>query len=225
MVRSASAVRALRRAPAAESALVAERALRKLVDENRRLRREVRELRKMEQWACQDPLTGLPNRRLFEERLNEELSRAARDPAQGGALLVADLDTLKSVNDRFGHAAGDEALRETARILRGTLRTADVCCRVGGDEFMVLLPETDPAGARLVMNRLRAAVFRAGARGDVPIGISIGAASWPADGDDASRLIGVADRAMYAEKKRLRARGRKRPTARGQLSLVKSPVK
>ena len=122
MVRSASAVRVLRRVPTAESALVAQRTLRKLLDENRRLRRELRELRKLERGAHQDPLTGLPNGRLFQERLREELSRTSCDPGLGGSILMVGLCGFDAAEDRFGSgfgsAAGEQALREMARVLR-----------------------------------------------------------------------------------------------------------
>jgi diguanylate cyclase (GGDEF)-like protein len=123
-----------------------------------------------------------------------------------------------------GHAIGDEVLREVADVVRGALRTADVCCRTGGDEFMILLPETDARGARQVMARLRGVVIRAGARRNLPISISVGSATWPVDGPTAAALVGHADRAMYGEKRRLRGRARRKPPAPsmvGKLSLVK----
>jgi diguanylate cyclase (GGDEF)-like protein len=224
MVRRSSALRAPpRQAVAGHSLSLGRRMLRQLLDENLRLTRELRELRKLRRLAERDDLTGLPNRRLCEERLAEELSRSRRGRGRCGSLLIVDMNDLKGVNDRLGHAGGDEALRETARVLRGALRTSDVCSRTGGDEFMILLPDTGADGARLAMARLRAAVMRAGARRDEPLSISVGAATWPTDGDEAGMLIEAADRAMYAEKQRFTARGRKRRVARPPcvLALVK----
>lgn len=196
--------------------------LRRLLEENARLTRELRDLRRLKRLAERDDLTGLPNRRLWAERLTEELSRSRRGRGRPGSLLIVDLNDLKGLNDRYGHAAGDAALRDTARVLRGALRAADVCCRTGGDEFMILLPDTDAAGARLAMARLRSAVLRAGARRDVPLTISVGAASWPDDGEDPAPLIETADRAMYAEKQRIAARDAGRAPAAGRaLALVK----
>jgi diguanylate cyclase (GGDEF)-like protein len=213
----------LRQPPAARGAPSGERLLRRLLEENVRLTRELRELRQLRRLAERDPLTGLPNRRLWQERLTEELSRSRRGKRSPGSLLIVDMNDLKGLNDRLGHAAGDAALRETARILRATLRASDVCCRTGGDEFMILLPDTDAPGARLAMARLRAAVMRAGARRETPLSISVGAATWPADGDEAGVLIEAADRAMYAEKQTYAARGRNRRVAPGRcvLALVK----
>ena len=110
------------------------------------------------------------------------------------------MNDLDGLNDRLGRVTGDLALRETARVLRSALRAGGVCCRTGGDEFMILLPETDAPAARLVTTRLRAAVMRAGARRDLPISISVGAASWPEDGAEPAPLIAAADRALRAQK-------------------------
>jgi diguanylate cyclase (GGDEF)-like protein len=154
--------------------------------------------------------------------LTEELSRAVRSPQRRGSLLAVDVNDLKLVNDRFGHSAGDHVLRDVAGVLRGALRTSDICCRTGGDEFMILLPDTDPRGARLVMARLRVAVIRAGSRQEVPVSISIGCSSWPVDSWVASELVAKADKAMYAEKRRMRKRARCQPPRAGvKLSLVK----
>jgi len=178
--------------------------LRRLLEENLRLTRELRELNRLRGLTERDALTGLPNRRLWADRLTEELSRSRRTRGQPGSLLIVDVNELKGLNDRFGRATGDLALREAARVLRGALRAPDVCCRTGGDEFMILLPETDAAGARLVTARLRAAVMRAGARRDLPLSICVGAACWPQDGDEPGPLIAAADRAMAVEKQRQR---------------------
>ena len=197
--------------------------LRRLLEENLRLTRELRELRRLQGLAERDELTGLPNRRSWADRLTEELSRSKRARGRPGSLLIVDMNDLKGLNSRFGHATGDLALRETARALRGALRAPDVCCRTSGDEFMILLPETDAREARLVSARLRAAVMRAGARRDLPISISIGAASWPQDAGEPGALIAAADRAIALEKQRHARRsagqvGAARPTA---LVLVK----
>ncbi len=222
MVRFISTARTARRSAGADSLHSGRKLLRRLRDENVFLTRELEELRELRQLAHLDALTGLPNRRLFEQRLAEELSRASRNPSSRGSLLAVDVNDLKLVNDRFGHSAGDHVLRDVAGVLRGALRTSDVCCRIGGDEFMILLPDTDAPGARLVMARLRVAVIREGSRQEVPVSISIGCSSWPADSWVATKLVAKADRAMYAEKRRLRRRPGRRPSWTGvTLSLVK----
>jgi|SRR6476646_3515121 len=149
-----------------------------------------------------DALTGLANRRAFGERLPVELSRFAR----GGrplSLVLLDLDGFKGVNDRLGHPAGDQVLREVAAILRGS-RVADDCFRTGGDEFALLMPGTtaEEAGiaARRLAEEVRSADVGAGA-----IGISFGiATSEDLDGD---ALVAAADRALLAAKDRLYSRG------------------
>ncbi len=223
MVRFPTAARTPRR-PAADPLHHGRLLLRRLLDENLALRRELDDLRLLRRLAHQDALTGLPNRRLFEQRLHEELSRALRAGATTGTLLVVDVNDLKLVNDRHGHAVGDDVLREVADTLRGALREGDVCCRTGGDEFMILLPDTDARAASYVMARLRALVIRAGARRNLPVSISVGRASWPADGCTAAALIEHADRGMYLEKRRLRGRALRKPPRPGaarKLALIK----
>jgi len=210
MVRTSTILPAARRpAPVASSA--ADRRLRKLVAENVRLTRELKDLRRLRRWVRQDTLTGLPNRRMFEERLDEELMRWERDPSQSGAILLVEIHEMKAVTQRPRHKGGDVELQETARVLRGALRASDLCCRTGGDEFMVLLSETSQAGARQAMSRLRASVMRAGARRNLALGISVAMASWPADGHLASSLIQSADLAMDVERRRMAAQARRRP--------------
>ena len=226
MVRFNSPARAPRRSPGVDPLHTGRRLLQRLLDENASLMRELQVLRDLQRIAHEDPLTGLPNRRLFDQRLAEELSRSSRDPGMFGTLLAVDVNDLKYINDQFGHAAGDHLLQGEAEVVRGGLRTADVCCRTGGDEFMILLPDTDAAGARLVMARLRVAVMRAGSQQNVPISISIGSASWPADSRSAPELVAIADASMYTEKRRLRrATRRRRPDparrALGKLTLVR----
>jgi diguanylate cyclase (GGDEF)-like protein/PAS domain S-box-containing protein len=158
-----------------------------------------------------DPLTGMLNRRSFDESLETQLAQARRYK-RGGALLVVDLDRFKQINDEFGHAAGDEALRTVSRVLAENLRETDtvgrdsggLVARLGGDEFALLLPETDAAGAEVVGERLVAALAAErlvlGDR-EVRLGISVGAAvfDWR-DGQSAEELMAAADRAMYVVK-------------------------
>jgi diguanylate cyclase (GGDEF)-like protein len=145
-----------------------------------------------------DALTGLANRRAFEERLPIELARFSR----GGrplSLCLLDLDGFKGVNDRLGHPAGDEVLREVARTLR-TSRVADDCFRIGGDEFAILMPGTTEEEARSAAGRLADAV-RAANLADGLIGISFGiATSLDLDGE---ALLANADRELLAAKDRL----------------------
>jgi len=126
---------------------------------------------------------------------------------------------------RAAPSAGGDALTEVTRALRDGLRSADVCCHTGADELLILLPDTDAAAARGVLQRLRAAAFRLGARRDLAIAFTAGAASWPEDGISAPRLMAVAEAALGAEKRRLRARARKAPPDRlasgRALALVK----
>jgi diguanylate cyclase (GGDEF)-like protein len=149
--------------------------------------------------ARQDPLTGLRNRRGFDETFELELERARR---RGGrvALVLGDLDHFKQVNDRFGHPRGDEVLRRTAEILVSTNRRIDLPARVGGEEFAVLLPDSDAHGARVAADRMRRALAAAFAHESQPLTISFGVASYPTHGETADDLMESADRALYTAK-------------------------
>jgi len=153
--------------------------------------------------ASTDGLTELANRREFEDSLANEISRAERF---GGtlALILADLDNFKQVNDRFGHQAGDEVLRSFADILRETVRDIDVAARYGGEEFAILLPQTDIAGAEALAERLREAVesrTMAEAPDDpVTVTSSFGVASFPEAGTGPG-LFAAADEALYRAKR------------------------
>jgi len=145
--------------------------------------------------ASTDPLTGLLNRRAFGERVAQELARGRRTGAPV-ALLFADVDGFKAVNDRHGHAAGDAALVAITAALSEELRETDSLARIGGDEFAVLLPETDAGGAAEAAARLRARI----ARGRFPA-ISIGSAAQGSGGETAEDLLRSADLALYAAKR------------------------
>ena len=154
--------------------------------------------------ADRDPLTGFYNHRYFHERLGEEILRSSRT-RQPVSLLMLDLDQFKLVNDTLGHLVGDRVLTWVAEIIRTTLRASDVAARYGGDEFAVILPETDPEASRTVAQRIldafRDRAFQPEARGAVPIGVSIGLATYPNDGLAATGLIAAADAALYAVKR------------------------
>ena len=152
--------------------------------------------------AVTDSLTGLPNRRLFNDRVERALALARREGHQV-AVMIIDLDRFKEVNDTLGHGSGDVLLQEIAARLTDCVRESDTIARLGGDEFAVLLPEvTDPAGAALVATALGAAiaepVLLEGLSLDTEA--SIGIALFPGDGDDVAHLLQRADVAMYTAK-------------------------
>ena len=152
--------------------------------------------------ADHDALTGLFNRRRFDEELSRELARAARYD-EPGALLVFDLDNFKYVNDTLGHQAGDQVVMSVAAVLRKRLRETDVVSRLGGDEFAVLLPHTEPEQAKAVAADLLRAVrdheAPAGGR-SMRMTTSLGVAHFPEHGVSAEELLAAADMAMYAAK-------------------------
>jgi diguanylate cyclase (GGDEF)-like protein/PAS domain S-box-containing protein len=166
----------------------------------------------LERLSRHDSLTGLLNRRSFDEALEGQLAYSRRY-GRAGALLILDLDRFKQINDRFGHAVGDEAICTAARILGGNLRRTDtvvrgpsgsIVARLGGDEFAVLLPEVDAAGAEAVAERLVAALAASSleVEGDrIHLAVSAGIALF-GDGvcPPARDLLAEADRAMYVAK-------------------------
>ncbi|MGH8112477.1 MAG: diguanylate cyclase domain-containing protein [Rhodanobacteraceae bacterium] len=164
------------------------------------LRRAEREL---EHRANHDSLTGLVNRDRLRTELQAAIDQAAEE-GSGLAVLYIDLDGFKRVNDRGGHAVGDRLLRELAGRMQRAVRQGDLVARIGGDEFVVLLPDCrDVQAARKVADSLRAcltAPYRLPA-GLFPLDASIGMATFPADGADAEALLMHADRAMYAAKR------------------------
>ena len=150
-----------------------------------------------------DPLTGLWNYRYLRESLRREVERASRF-GRMLAVLVLDLDHFKEVNDTYGHAAGDAVLGEFARRIRIGLREVDVAFRQGGEEFVVLLPETDAYGGAIVAERLGAAVrdlpVSVDGRGEIPVTVSIGVAVFPEHGETVQEVLAAADDALYAAK-------------------------
>jgi diguanylate cyclase (GGDEF)-like protein/putative nucleotidyltransferase with HDIG domain len=164
------------------------------------LRNRVEELvHRLTDAARTDPLTGLQNRRAFEETMRAEVERAKRTQ-RPMCLLVCDLDHFKLVNDRFGHPTGDSALVRVGQLLSATRREIDPVARTGGEEFALILPETGSQEGYVVAERLRLTVEEAFAEEPVPLTISIGVASYPDEGRDPDALIGAADQALYAAK-------------------------
>jgi len=149
-----------------------------------------------------DRLTALWNRGYWEERLREEFSRAGRTNEEV-ALVMFDIDHFKRINDNYGHAVGDEAIRLVGKLLRDCSRDVDICGRYGGEEFAVLLPETPIAGALTFCERLRETV--AGqviqtSNGPLQFTISLGIAAWELDLIDTRSWIERADKALYSSK-------------------------
>jgi diguanylate cyclase (GGDEF)-like protein len=159
----------------------------------------------------QDALTGLGNRRLLQHRLGYEIARHRRHQRRF-AVLALDLDGFKAVNDRFGHQAGDEVLREIAWALQRAVRDQDTLVRLGGDEFCVLAPESAYADAERLSDRLRNAV-RGAVEGVDRLDVSVGYAVFPDEGTTPEALMAHADAAAIDAKRLARAR-RGRPQSR-----------
>ena len=156
-------------------------------DRNARLRRSLHEL------ATLDPLTGLHNRRALEDRMR----RHGRDSF---ACLLFDIDHFKSINDRFGHARGDQVLQEVARLLRTEVRGGDIVCRWGGEEMLVVLRHCDRDKALVRAEALRQGIEAMGGN-ECRVTASVGVACFPGDGDTLARITELADEALYRAKR------------------------
>jgi diguanylate cyclase (GGDEF)-like protein len=169
--------------------------------------------------AASDALTGLPNRRAADESLKRMVAQAGRAVAPLSAILF-DLDHFKRVNDLHGHDQGDTALAAVGQVLTATVRASDFAARFGGEEFLVLLPDTARTGAVEVAEKLRRALERADLPGVGTVTASFGVASMPEDATDPEYLLRKADRAMY----RAKARGRNRvETVSGEVERSSAP--
>lgn len=166
--------------------------------------------------AAEDPLTGLANRRCFDERLDQEIAALGRPPrgrrqsdeAATVALLFADLDGFKLINDRHGHMEGDRVLRAVAARCLDVVRPGDLLARVGGDEFALIAPGAGPEGARRLARALAEAVVAAPPPGGPALQATISWAVFPYDAEDAPGLMMAADRRLYQRKRS----GRHRPS-------------
>ena len=180
--------------------------------ENAHLMRQLRDA------AETDLVTGVYSHRHLQDRMRQESARAARTGSPMVVLMI-DLDGFKAVNDRFGHPAGDRVLRAIAGCLRASVRASDIVARYGGDEFVVLMPDTTPDEGRVVAARAAEAVAALGHPmvdgTEVHVGCSVGLAHHPIDGRSGKALLRAADAAMYAQKRTRGGGGRQR--ARGSV--------
>lgn len=171
--------------------------------------RDITERKKSEEkiryMAQHDSLTGLPNRALFADRLQQALSYCKRHQ-RALAVMLLDLDKFKPVNDRYGHALGDELLKQVAQRLLACVRTSDTVARIGGDEFVILLHQMDDLNqAKIVSEKIQYALTQSFLIDDhsIQIGSSIGTAFYPQDGADPLELTKIADQRMYRHKHKL----------------------
>ncbi|MFH1269564.1 MAG: GGDEF domain-containing protein [Candidatus Omnitrophota bacterium] len=149
-----------------------------------------------------DTLTNSFNRRHYLERFNEEMERSKKFSYKFCCLMI-DIDYFKSFNDRYGHIVGDAILRELSRTIQGNIRQIDLMCRYGGEEFSIILSETEKAAARFAAERIRSAVQDKHIRvydEELKITVSIGISAYPDDGKDITKLIDAADSALYRAK-------------------------
>ncbi len=162
----------------------------------------LRQRRALAQHAGNDSLTGLPNRRLFDDRLEQALRRHARDASSPIVVLFMDLDGFKPINDRYGHKTGDVVLRHVATRIRDELRTGDTVARWAGDEFAVLVEGADDTQLAHLLDRLRQRIAAPMDIGPftLSVGVSIGLARYPDEASDCASLIELADRRMYLDK-------------------------
>lgn len=171
-------------------------------DRNARLQRRLHEM------ATIDPLTGLHNRRALGEWMRR-LRSAPTHTGKGFACLLFDIDHFKSINDRFGHAQGDEVLCEVAALLRSEVRSADIVCRWGGEEMLVVLRDCNRQQGMARAEALRLAIEQMYAQGQHPVDrvtVSVGVACFPTDAGDPEAITDLADRALYSAKHRGRNR-------------------
>jgi len=156
--------------------------------------------------ASTDALTGLPNKRALDDTFKRMLALAGRNLSSLSVMLL-DLDHFKNVNDTFGHERGDEVLAAIGALLRGQLRAGDFPARLGGEEFIALLPDTDRSGAMKLAEGLRRAIHSLKIGGlERPVTASIGVSTYPDDSTEPEHLLRTADRALYAAKQKGRDR-------------------
>lgn len=175
--------------------------IKTLQEENITLRAEIKaKQEKIEEISLTDDLTGLYNIRFLNQSIDIEIERSHRFGSIF-SLIFMDIDDLKKVNDRFGHLTGSRVLIETARILKGNMRKVDIIIRYGGDEFVIIMPQTSKESCFMVANRLRRtieeSVFLKSEDNPVRITASFGVASFPVNAKNKEELLVIADKALY----------------------------
>jgi len=185
--------------------------LAELERRNQTLEAKNQQLQVYKDYAYTDVLTEIPNRRFYHERLVQEMARARRGQNPLGLALV-DLDFFKEINDKVGHRAGDQVLKFFSQLLRGNLRQEDVLCRIGGDEFSVILPDTDAENAEIFFDRVKTKLDRIDlsldAQAKINLSFSCGIATFSSE-HTPEDFIEQADQALYTAK----ARGRNQVVA------------
>jgi len=182
------------------------------------------DLKALRRTAVTDPLTGLRNRRLFDETFDKELNRARRY-GQPLSLVMLDLHRFKEVNDKYGHPRGDEVLRAAAATLKKALRTSDAAFRIGGDEFALLLPQTDAVQASALSRRI-GVVFTEILRPlelEISVAMDHGVATYPQDGEQRAQLIRISDERLYRSKHASQAATQAEPTVAARPDSTTAP--
>jgi diguanylate cyclase (GGDEF)-like protein len=165
-----------------------------------------------------DPLTGLPNRRAFDARLADEVARAHRT-GRPLSLVLLDLDRFKRINDQHGHDTGDQVLASVGEAINHAVRASDFPGRAGGEEFLVVLPDTTTDGAVVLAEKLRASIRTIEVAGlERPVSASFGVATFPIDAADTDSLLRIADRALYLAKHNGRDRVETAPVEEDRVS-------
>lgn len=190
--------------PAAAACMIAQYYIYIQYEQNWRLRK------KLEEMASHDSLTGLFNRRAFLERANDYMTLIKRHRRLPVSVLMIDADFFKRINDTYGHDTGDQVLRELSATIKNNSRTTDLQCRWGGEEFLIMLPDTDISGALLyserMMQSIRAIRIDTLKKGIVSFTVSIGIAGLTDTNEDINSLISRADDALYSAKSQGRDR-------------------
>jgi len=196
--------------PQPDDTLIFERKVHELAKEaeNPEMAGRIRDLKRyynqkrdaLSDMAFRDELTGLFNRRFFDMKLQEEINRSERY-GRKLSLILGDIDNFKSYNDDFGHQKGDEVLQSVSEMIRNSCRSSDTAARYGGEELVVILPETDTEGAFRVAEKARKLIeARAGDVAGRTVTISMGIASFSPENNGPAELIAVADKALYKAK-------------------------
>jgi diguanylate cyclase (GGDEF)-like protein/PAS domain S-box-containing protein len=195
-----------------EDVTVLKKAKDELVQANGMLRTQMEEIRKLQsdlrEQVIRDPLTALHNRRYLDETLDRELARAKREAYQV-ALVMIDVDNFKEINDEHGHHAGDMVLKNLALQLTRQTRASDLVCRLGGDEFMLVLPKVSAADSLRLAEQYRASFQESAAvlgGKEIRATLSLGVALFPDHGVTSREVIAAADRALYESKRKGRNR-------------------